>query len=107
MPIIHRYVLPLLMAMLLVGPLLGGCAGMPLQEMSDARQAIRAAERAGAQQYAPELLAEAKALVETARQNVHKGEYRDAREEAEQARAKAMEARSRAEAAAAAGPGSR
>ena len=81
--------------------------GLVQADTSDARQAIRAAERAGAQQYAPELLAEAKALVETARQNVHKGEYRDAREEAEQARAKAMEARSRAEAAAAAGPGSR
>ena len=106
MPIIRRHVLPLLTAMLLAGSLLAGCAGMPLQEMSDARQAIRAAERAGAQKYAPELLAEAKTLVETARQNVHKGEYRDAREEAEQARAKAMEARSRAEAATAAGAGS-
>jgi hypothetical protein len=66
---------------------------MPLQQMSDARQAIRAAERAGAEQHAPELLDEARALVKAASENLHKGEYRDARDEAELARDKAMEAR--------------
>lgn len=96
---IRRYVLPLLLAALFAGPLLAGCAGMPLQEMSDARQAVRAAESAGAQKYAPELLVEAKSLVETARQNMHKGEYRQAREEAVLARDKATEARRVAEAA--------
>ena len=106
MQTLRRHLLPLLMTLLFAGGLLGGCAGMPLQEMSDARQAIRAAERAGAQQYAPELLGEAKALVETARQDMHKGEYRTAREQAEQAREKAVEARRRAETAAA-GTGSR
>jgi hypothetical protein len=97
MPLIRRHAWPLLMAALFALPLLAGCAGMPLQEMSDARQAIRAAERAGAQQYAPELLAEAKTLVESARQSMHKSEYREARDDAEQARAKAMEARRVAE----------
>ena len=106
MQFIRRFALPFLLVALLAAPLLGGCAGMPLQEMSDARQAIRAAERAGAQQYAPDLLSEAKALVETARQDMHKGEYRTAREQADQAREKAVEARRRAEAAAA-GAGSR
>jgi hypothetical protein len=98
---IRRYVLPLLLAALFAGPLLGGCAGMPLQEMSDARQAVRAAERAGAQKYAPDLLAEAKNLVESARQDMHKGEYRQARDEAVLARDKAMEARRVAETASA------
>jgi hypothetical protein len=94
---LRRYVLPFLLAAFLAGPWLAGCAGMPHQEMSDARQAIRAAERAGAEKHAPELLGEAKALVETARQNILKGEYREARDEAVLAREKAMEARRLAE----------
>ena len=98
---LRRYVLPFLLAVLFAGPWLAGCAGMPLQEMSDARQAIRAAEAAGAQKHAPELLAEAQRLVETARQNLHKGEYREARDEAVLARDKAMEARRVAETASA------
>lgn len=96
---LRRYVLPFLLAVFMAGPWLAGCAGMPHQEMSDARQAIRAAERAGAQKHAPELLGEAKALVETARQSISRGEYREARDEAVLARDKAMEARRVAEAA--------
>ena len=103
MQFMRRYALPLLLAVLFANPLLGGCAGMPLQQMSDARQAIRAAEQAGAQQYAPALLGEARGLVESARQNMHKGEYRQARDEAELAREKAMEARRVAESSAGAG----
>ena len=59
MPFMRRYTLPLLLAALLAGVTLSGCAGAPLQEMSDARQAVRAAERAGAAKHAPEPLAEA------------------------------------------------
>jgi hypothetical protein len=102
---IRRYFLPLLLAALCAGPPLAGCAGMPLQEMSDARQAIRAAERAGAEQHAPEVLGAARESVERARVNLHKGEYRQAREEAELARQKAMEARTIAESAQAPAPG--
>jgi hypothetical protein len=90
---IRRYTLLALLAALFSLPLLAGCAGMPLQQMSDARQAVRAAERAGAEQHAPELLDEARALVKAASEDLHKGEYRDARDEAELARDKAMEAR--------------
>ncbi len=75
----------------------GGCAGAPLQEMSDARQAVRAAERAGAGQHAPKELAEAKRLVEKARASMQQGEYRDARDDAERARERATEARRLAE----------
>jgi len=99
MPLTRRYALPFLLALLFAGPWLIGCAGMPLQQMSDARQAIRAAERAGAGQHAPDLLEEARKLVERARTNMHAGEYRLARDDAEQAREKAMEARRIAEAA--------
>jgi hypothetical protein len=95
----RRLIPPLLLAVLLAGATLGGCAGAPFQEMSDARQAIRAAERAGAEQYAPDTLGEARQLVERARLGLQKGDYRQARDDAEQARAKAMEARRLAEAA--------
>jgi hypothetical protein len=98
----RRFTLPLLLA----ASLLAGCAGAPLQEMSDARQAIRAAERAGAEKHAPAPLAESRQLVEKARSSMQKGEYRDAREAAEQARERAVEARRLAEGATAppAGP---
>ena len=99
MQLIRRIARSFLLAALLAAPLVTGCAGMPLQQMSDARQAIRAAERAGAEQHAPALLDEARRLVESARQSMHKGEYREARDDAETARAKAMEARRIAEAA--------
>jgi hypothetical protein len=99
MPLMRRYTLPLLLAALLAGVTFAGCAGAPLQEMSDARQAVRAAERAGATKHAPEPLAEARRLVEQARLNMQKGEYKAAREDAEKAREKATEARRLAEAA--------
>jgi hypothetical protein len=99
MPLMRRYTLPLLLAALLAGVTFAGCAGAPLQEMSDARQAVRAAERAGAAKHAPEPLAEARRLVEQARLNMQKGEYKAAREDAEKAREKATEARRLAEAA--------
>jgi len=97
MQLIRRIARPFLLAALLAAPLFAGCAGMPLQQISDARQAIRAAERAGAEKHAPELLGEARGLVESAREFMHKGDYREARDDAEQARSKAMEARRIAE----------
>jgi hypothetical protein len=99
MPPLSRPKLPSLVVALLCGLLAAGCAGAPAQQMSDARQAIRAAEQAGAGQHAPALLAEAQQLVERARLNLEKGEYRQARDDADLARAKAMEARRLSEAA--------
>jgi hypothetical protein len=99
MPPLSRPKLPSLVVALLCGLLAAGCAGAPAQQMSDARQAIRAAEQAGAGQHAPALLAEAQQLVERARLNLEKGEYRQARDDADQARAKAIEARRLSEAA--------
>jgi len=83
---------------------LSACAGYPSQQMYDARLAIRAAEKAGAAQHAPEEFAAAKSHLKNAETNLHSHDYRTARDEAEQAREKAMEARRRAEAATAAVP---
>jgi len=100
----RRHIPLLLLAALLTVTALGGCAGAPFQEMSDARQAIRAAERAGAAKYAPDTLDEARRLVDRARVGMQKGDYRQARDDAGQAREKAMEARRLAEAATAPSP---
>lgn len=89
----RRFLFPLLTAVALGAGLAAGCAGWPVQEVSDARQAITAAERAGAQKYAPETLAEAKKLLASARASAYDGDYRAARDSAEAARAKAIEAR--------------
>jgi hypothetical protein len=89
-----------LSCVLLIGAALTGCAGAPIQQMYDARQAVRAAEKAGASQHAPELLAEAQAHLKTATADMHAQEYRAARDEAEVAREKAIAARRQAEAAA-------
>ena len=76
-----------------------GCAGAPVQEMSNARQAVRAAEKAGASTLAPELLTEARQALRSAESHLRQGEYRTARDAAELARAKAVEARRVADAA--------
>jgi hypothetical protein len=95
---LSRIRLPLLLALaLLFGAVAGGCAGAPVQEMSNARQAVRAAERAGAGTAAPEVLGEARQLLKSAESHLRRGEYRDARDQAELARTKAVEARGLAE----------
>jgi len=77
---------------------LAACAGVPAQEMFDARQAVRAAQKAGAPQYAPELFNEAQSHLTSAETNLHGGDYRVARDEADLAREKAIEERRQAEA---------
>jgi hypothetical protein len=71
---------------------LPGCAGAPVQEMSNARQAIKAAREAGAGKVVPETLNEAQTLLERAEINLQKRAYRDARRYAIAARGKAGEA---------------
>ncbi len=90
-------VLPILAVALIGAALASGCAGWPVQEMSDARQAIVAAEKAGAERYAPEMLAEAQKLLASAKSHSSKGDYRMARDEADLARDKAIQARKLAE----------
>jgi hypothetical protein len=95
---LSRIILPLLLAFaLLSGAVVSGCAGAPVQEMSNARQAVRAAEHAGAAATAPEVLDEARLLLKNAESLLRRGDYRSARDQAELARTRAVEARSLAE----------
>ncbi|HEY5808282.1 MAG TPA: DUF4398 domain-containing protein [Povalibacter sp.] len=69
-----------------------GCAGAPAQEMSNARQAIKAARDAGAEQVAPQKLSEAQSLLEQAETSLQRGDYRNARRSAVEAKGRATEA---------------
>jgi hypothetical protein len=76
---------------------LSACAGPPVQEMSDARQAIHAAESAGAEKYAPVVLREAMDYLNSAEQKLEKRAYNGAKNDARLAKQKATHARSIAE----------
>lgn len=65
----------------------------PVQEMSDARQAIEAARMAGSPHYTPERFQEAQDLMEQAMLSLYQGEYGKARHAALSARARAIAAR--------------
>lgn len=78
--------------------LLVACAGPPVQEMSDARQAIQAAEEAGAAKYAPVPLGQAQDALSSAETKLQKRAYNGARNDARLAKQKATHARSIAEA---------
>ena len=71
---------------------LWSCAGVPAQEMSNARQAIRAAREAGAERIAPQQLSEAQTLLEQAEESLQRRDYRNARRNAVEARGRASEA---------------
>ena len=71
---------------------LAACAGPPVQEMSDARQAIEAAEEAGALEHAPMQLRFARDLINSAETKLSKRAYNQARRDARLAREKAVEA---------------
>lgn len=78
----------------LIPLLLAGCASAPpVQEMSDARQAIMAAREADAERYAPEALHGAEQLMDEATRKLESGAYEQARQAALTARVKAMKAR--------------
>lgn len=70
----------------------GGCASAPVQQMSNARQAIKAAQDAGAAQAAPETLSEAQRLLTRAEGSLKNHFFRAARRDAVAAHAKAVEA---------------
>ena len=63
-------------ALLAVLCLVSSCAaGPPVQEMSDARQAIAVAREAGAADHAPDALRAAQAYLDSALRNLAKKEY--------------------------------
>lgn len=76
--------------------ILAACATAPVQEMSDARQAIRSAEAAGAVQRSLATLQEAQRSLQAAQTQLETGAYENARRYALDARDKAIEAREQA-----------
>lgn len=81
---------------------LAACAGIPAQEMSNARQAIRAAQEAGAAQAAPGEIEKAQQYLTKAEASMQQRLFRQARDEASEARRIASEALQAAQAAQAA-----
>ncbi|PIE83661.1 MAG: hypothetical protein CSA09_01070 [Candidatus Contendobacter odensis] len=75
---------------------LTACVTIPVQEMSDARQAIRAAETVGAAQYSPHALIAAHQLLLEAQQKLEASDFNSARRHAKDARDQAIKARKQA-----------
>lgn len=86
-------------SLLLILAALGvGCAIVPpAQEMSDARQAIQAAETAGADTHAPRALDHARALLEQAQAELAVQDYAAARRSAQESKEAAIQAREAAD----------
>jgi len=76
---------------LLLGSCLASCAtSPPVQEMSDARQAIAAAEDASAEELAPQTLGEARRYLLQAEERIREGNYSLARSDAIRAKTRAV-----------------
>ncbi|MDJ0812578.1 MAG: DUF4398 domain-containing protein [Woeseiaceae bacterium] len=71
---------------------LAACETMPVQEMSDARQAISAAREAGAEEHAAEQLLAAESALESAEESLSTRNYGVARQEAMAAKTAAIDA---------------
>lgn len=95
----HRLLLPsvlgwLGLALLFSACMLSACSGAPVQEMSDARQAIQAARDAGvAETPHNEMLSEAQKLLKEAKRELELGDYSRARDIALSAKEKALMAK--------------
>ncbi len=75
---------------------LTACTTAPVQEMSDARQAIYSAEVSGAVRHSPDTLLAAQNLLREAQDHLEAGAYGEARRYALDARAAAIKAREQA-----------
>lgn len=76
--------------------LLAACTGMPVQEMSNARQAVEAARKAGADTRAPKDLESAEVLLKDAEKALEDGDYSLAKDNARAARDQAVTAQDKA-----------
>jgi PBP1b-binding outer membrane lipoprotein LpoB len=79
-------------ALVFITLIIVGCVSAPVQEMSDARQAIRAASNSAGQPQLNDDLLKARHLLKDAESALAEGEYKEAREKAEAARDFAMQA---------------
>ena len=82
--------------LLILALLLGACSGMPVQEMSNARQAVEAARKAGADTRAPKDLESAEGLLKNAEKALEEGDYSLAKDNAKAARDLAVTAQDKA-----------
>lgn len=90
-----------LIAVVVLAVLAGACAvAPPVQEMSDARQAIMAAEEADAATLAPDRLSEARRFLAEAEEHLRQEAYGRARADAVRAKDRAVEALAQSQAAA-------
>ena len=97
MPVSRTNILLFCVAVLLLA-VASGCETMPVQEMSDARQAITAARDAGAETHAADVLQAAESSLARAQQNLNARDYDKARQDALDAKSKAIDALRRSEA---------
>jgi HEPN domain-containing protein len=86
--LLGRWVLPLL--------LVAACAQAPVQEMSDARQALQAARAVVEKEADVVRLQQAERTLREAESALEAGRYADARRQAEAAKTEAVEVRQRA-----------
>jgi acyl-CoA synthetase (AMP-forming)/AMP-acid ligase II len=91
-----KIIRPYLVVSLLLAAFTAGCVSVPVQEMSDARQALQAAADVGAQHDARDSYTYALELMREAEEALNRGEYTLARERALAAKAAALTARSEA-----------
>ncbi|MGH8379029.1 MAG: DUF4398 domain-containing protein [Gammaproteobacteria bacterium] len=80
------------LAVLITALVLAACASAPVQEISNARQAVVAAQQAGADQIAPRQMAEARRLLRDAQTALDEGDYSTSRQDALHARDEAVKA---------------
>lgn len=81
-----------LLAVASLGFLLFACAGAPVQEMSNARQSLAAAQQAEAEKHAPVDMENARHYLDAAQAALDAGDYSTAREDALKARQAALKA---------------
>jgi PBP1b-binding outer membrane lipoprotein LpoB len=86
-----------LKTLLVVCVLLAGCASAPVQEMSDARQAIQSAREVGADDLLPGVLTGAERHLERAEKDLEARAYGSARRHALAAKEEAIRVREQAE----------
>ena len=89
---LFRWPPPLVAASLAALLFVAGCQSAPVQEMSDARQAITVAKKAGAAEYAPADLKAAVDSLHSAEGFINQRKYDMARHEAVRAKASALQA---------------
>jgi hypothetical protein len=83
--------------LLLIAIFLSACTGMPVQEMSDARQALEAARKAGAETRAPGELESAEQLLQDAEKALVDGDYGKAKDSAKAAKDQAVTAQEKSQ----------